>query len=167
MGVSLEVGKMFSSTQDDEGWGPWYNHWWIEPQAQLAWYHIDGAAFNLTNGLHANQGEIDFLTGRLGIVIGKKFNYGKDREEVDKRYSQFYVKAGIKHEFLGDQDIWISDGADNVHFRGTLGETRFYYGGGFDWNFSDQLKLYAQVEREQGSHYKKNYEVSAGLKWQF
>lgn len=167
IGASIEVGKMFSSTQDDEGWGPWYNHWWIEPQAQLAYYHINGKSFTLSNGLKADQGDIDFLTGRLGVVIGRKFNYRKDRTEVDKRYSQFYIKGGIKHEFLGEQKLWVSDGADRVDFRGSLESTRVYYGAGFDWNLTDQMRLYAQVERESGDKYRKDYEISAGLKWQF
>ncbi len=166
-GASIEVGKMFSSTQDDEGWGPWYNHWWIEPQAQLAYYHVFGKNFTLSNGMKTDQGDIDFLTGRLGVVIGKKFNYGKDRAVVDKRYSQFYVKGGIKHEFLGNQKLWVSDGANRVGFKGSLRGTRVYYGAGFDWNFTDQLRLYAQFERESGGKYKKDYEISAGLKWQF
>ncbi|MCD8244661.1 MAG: autotransporter outer membrane beta-barrel domain-containing protein, partial [Parabacteroides sp.] len=166
-GASLEVGKMFSSTQNDEGWGPWYNHWWIEPQAQLAYYRIHGRSFTLSNGMKADPHNIDFLTGRLGVVIGKKFNYGKDRAIVDKRYSQFYIKGGIKHEFLGKQRLTVSDTVNEVTFKGDFRGTRVYYGGGFDWNFTDQLRLYAQIERENGGKYKKDYEISVGLKWQF
>jgi outer membrane autotransporter protein len=162
-GASVEVGKMFSSGQDDEGWGPWYNHWWIEPQAQLAYYWVNGKKFSLDNGMAVNQKNGDSLIGRLGVVIGKKFNYGKNRKEVDKRYSQFYLKGGVKHEFLGKQSIRVNNDTFSSRLRGT----RVYYGAGADWNLTDQLRLYAQVERESGSKYKKDYEVSVGLKWQF
>jgi outer membrane autotransporter protein len=162
-GASVEVGKMFSSTQSDEGWGPWYNNWWIEPQAQLAYYWINGKKFSLDNDMNVRQKNGDSLIGRLGVVIGKKFNYGANRKEVDKRYSQFYVKGGVKHEFLGKQTLYVNNEAFNDKLRGT----RVYYGAGFDWNFTDQMKLYAQVERESGHKYKKDYEVSVGLKWQF
>jgi outer membrane autotransporter protein len=162
-GASVEVGRMFSSAQDDEGWGPWYSHWWIEPQAQLAYYWVNGKKFSMDNGMTVQQKNGDSLIGRLGVVIGKKFNYGKNRKEVDKRYSQFYLKGGVKHEFLGGQTVRVN----NDTFNGKLRGTRVYYGAGFDWNMTDQLRLYAQVERESGSKYRKDYEVSVGLKWQF
>jgi outer membrane autotransporter protein len=162
-GASVEVGKMFSSTQNDEGWGPWYNNWWIEPQAQLAYYWINGKKFSMDNDMNVRQKNGDSLIGRLGVVIGKKFNYGANRKEVDKRYSQFYVKGGVKHEFLGKQTLHVNNDTFNDKLRGT----RVYYGAGMDWNFTDQMKLYAQVERESGHKYKKDYEVSVGLKWQF
>jgi outer membrane autotransporter protein len=162
-GASVEVGRMFSSAQDDEGWGPWYGHWWIEPQAQLAYYWVNGKRFSMDNGMTVQQKNGDSLIGRLGVVIGKKFNYGRNRKEVDKRYSQFYLKGGVKHEFLGGQTVRVN----NDTFNGKLRGTRVYYGAGFDWNMTDQLRLYAQVERESGSKYRKDYEVSVGLKWQF
>ena len=162
-GASIEVGKMFSSAQDDEGWGPWYNHWWIEPQAQLSYYWIKGKNFSLDNGMAISQKDGNSLVGRLGVVAGKQFKYGRDREEMSKRYSQFYVKAGVKKEFLGDQTIYIND----TEFKGGLSGATFYYGAGADWNFSDQMRFYVQFEREKGGHYTKDYEVSAGLKWQF
>jgi outer membrane autotransporter protein len=162
-GASVEVGKMFSSAQDDEGWGPWYSHWWVEPQAQLAYYWVNGKKFSMDNGMTVRQKNGDSLIGRLGLVVGKKFNYGKNRKEVDKRYSQFYLKGGVKHEFLGSQTVRVN----NDTFNGKLRGTRVYYGAGFDWNVTDRMRLYAQVERESGSKYKKDYEVSVGLKWQF
>jgi outer membrane autotransporter protein len=162
-GASVEVGKMFSSGQNDEGWGPWYGHWWAEPQAQLAYYWINGKRFSMDNEMSVRQKNGNSLIGRLGVVVGKKFNYGANRKEVDKRYSQFYLKGGVKHEFLGKQTLYVNDQKFSDRLRGTT----VYYGAGFDWNLSDQLRLYAQVERERGSRYRKDYEVSAGLKWQF
>jgi outer membrane autotransporter protein len=162
-GASVEVGKMFSSTQNDEGWGPWYKQWWIEPQLQLAYYWGKGQNFKMDNGMTVSQKNGQSLIGRAGVVIGKKFNYGKNRKEVDKRYSQFYVKGGVKQEFLGDQKITVN----GERFSGNLRGPRVYYGAGFDWNATDQLRLYAQVEREQGSKYKRDYQVSVGLRWQF
>jgi outer membrane autotransporter protein len=162
-GASVETGKMFSSAQNDEGWGPWYSHWWVEPQAQLAYYWISGRRFSMDNDMRVRQKNGNSLIGRLGVVAGKKFNYGANRKEVDKRYSQFYLKGGVKHEFLGKQTLYVNDQKFDDRLRGTT----VYYGAGFDWNLSDQLRLYAQVERERGHKYRKDYEVSAGLRWQF
>jgi outer membrane autotransporter protein len=73
------------------------------------------------------------------------------------------VKAGVKNEFLGDEKMTVN----GERFSNNLKGARVYYGAGFDWNVSDQLRLYAQIEREQGSKYKRDYEVSVGLRWQF
>jgi outer membrane autotransporter protein len=73
------------------------------------------------------------------------------------------VKGGVKQEFLGDQKLTVN----GERFSGNLRGPRVYYGAGFDWNATDQLRLYAQVEREQGSKYKRDYEVSVGIRWQF
>jgi outer membrane autotransporter protein len=162
-GASVEVGRMFSSAQNDEGWGPWYNQWWIEPQLQLAYYWGKGKNFKMDNGMTVSQKNGQSLIGRAGIVIGKKFNYGENRKTVDKRYSQFYVKGGVKQEFLGNQKITVN----GERFSGNLRGPRIYYGAGVDWNATDGLRLYAQVEREQGSKYKRDYQVSVGLKRQF
>ena len=163
-GASIEVGHMFSTGDDDVSWGPWYQHWFLEPQAQLSYYWLKGKDFELSNGADVRQRNLDNLVGRLGLVLGKKFNYGKNRAEVDKRYSQFYIKGGVKHDFLGTRAVYV--GSDKFE-ADDIGTTTFYYGLGFDWNIADQWRFYFQAEREEGDGYDKDYEISAGLKWQF
>ena len=163
-GASIEVGHMFHSTRNDLSWGPWYNSWWLEPQLQLAFYRVEGEKYTLSSGGRIRQKDADSLIGRAGIVIGKKFNYGEDREEIDRRYSQLYLKAGVKHDFLGDRTVWF--GSDR--FDGEVaGKTTFYYGLGGDWQFNERMRLYGQFERETGDDYEKDYEVSVGLKYEF
>jgi len=163
-GASIEVGHMFHTTRNDLSWGPWYNSWWLEPQLQLAFYRVEGEKYTLSSGGRIRQKDADSLIGRAGIVVGKKFNYGEDREEIDRRYSQVYLKAGVKHDFLGDRTVWF--GSDR--FDGEVaGKTTFYYGLGGDWQFYERMRLYGQIERETGDDYEKDYEVSVGLKYEF
>ena len=163
-GASIEVGHMFHTTRNDLSWGPWYNSWWLEPQLQLAFYRVEGEKYTLSSGGRIRQKDADSLIGRAGIVVGKKFNYGEDREEIDRRYSQLYLKAGVKHDFLGDRTVWF--GSDR--FDGEVaGKTTFYYGLGGDWQFNERMRLYGQIERETGDDYEKDYEVSVGLKYEF
>ena len=163
-GASIEVGHMFHTTRNDLSWGPWYNSWWLEPQLQLAFYRVEGEKYTLSSGGKIRQKDADSLIGRAGIVVGKKFNYGEDREEIDRRYSQLYLKAGVKHDFLGDRTVWF--GSDR--FDGEVaGKTTFYYGLGGDWQFNERMRLYGQIERETGDDYEKDYEVSVGLKYEF
>ena len=97
LGASIEIGRMFSSARNDEGWGDWNSNWFLEPQAQLSYYRVKGKDFTLDNGMKVSQDDGDSLTGRLGLVLGKKYHYGKNRAEVDKRYAQFYLEGGVKH----------------------------------------------------------------------
>lgn len=163
LGASIEVGKMCSFMDNAEGWGAWYNNWFIEPQAQLSYYWVDGKSFTMDNGMKVSQGDGETLTGRLGVVLGKKYNYGKPFETVDKRYSQFYLTGGIKHEFAGEQDVTV----DGVRFSGDMFGTRYYYGAGFDWNMTDETRLYAQIEREEGNRYDRDYYLTIGIKTNF
>ena len=97
------------------------------------------------------------------MVLGKKYNYGKNRAEVDKRYAQFYLEGGVKQELAGRQHVSVND----VRFSGDMGGTRIYYGAGFDWNLTDQTRLYAQIERENGDRYDRDYYLTAGIKYQY
>lgn len=158
-GASVEFGRMIEYGKNDSHWT---DHWFIEPQAQLSYFWIRGKRFSMDNGMTVRQDDADSLTGRLGLVWGKKFNRHSP-DNKDPRYSQFYLKAGVNHEFLGKQTIHVND----IRFSDTLAGTRLYYGAGFDWQWTDDTRLYAQIEREHGHHYTREFEVSAGVKWDF
>ncbi len=162
LGASIEVGKMFSATQA-EGWGGWNSNWFAEPQAQLAYYWVRGKNFSLDNGLQVAQKNMDSLTGRLGLVLGKRYNGGKVRKEMDRHFTQFYLEGGVKQELAGNQSIRVN----GMEFSDKPGGTRLYYGVGMDWNFTDRTRMYAQLERENGSQYQKDYYLTIGLKHQF
>ena len=72
------------------------------------------------------------------------------------------MKAGVNHEFLGDQIAYIN----GFRMSSDIG-TRFYYGLGVDWQARDDLRFYMQAEREHGHHFTRDYNISAGLKWEF
>ena len=167
-GASVEIGHMFSfgDNVDDRRW---FNHWFVEPQLELSYFHARGADYSTSTGLRVNQDNADFLTGRAGLVLGKKFNYGSVNE-LDRRFFQFALIGGVKHEFLGgDQTIRYTgvDGAQASVHADDIDGSRFYYGLNFDWQVSNSCRLYAQLDREEGDHYTKEYDVSVGLKWTF
>ena len=61
LGLSAEVGKKFGLTKD----------FFVEPQAQLAYYWIKGKDFSMSNGMKVEQGDFNSWVGRLGLVAGK------------------------------------------------------------------------------------------------
>ena len=167
-GASVEVGHMFTlgDSVDDR---QWYNHFFIEPQVQLSYFHVNGEDYKTSTGLAVSQGDAEFLTGRAGVVLGKKFNYGTV-DELDRRYFQVALIGGVKHEFLGGDQTITYRGIDGdsvkVHADDIDG-TRFYYGVNFDWQVAENFRIYAQVDREEGDNYTKDYDVSVGAKWLF
>ena len=167
-GLSVEVGHMlsFRETVDDR---QWYNHFFLEPQLQLAFFHVQGKDYKTSTGLAVSQGNAEFLTGRVGLVLGKKFNYGTV-DDLDRRYFQVALLGGVKHEFLGgDQTISYTgvDGAKASVHAGDIDGTRFYYGVNCDWQVTDNFRLYAQASREEGDRYTKDYDISIGGKLLF
>ena len=160
-GVSGEIGHMFTlARQTSEHWT---NHWFIEPQVELSYFHVTGDKFTTTTGLTIDQDNADFLTGRLGFVVGKKVTY------ADQRWYQLGVIGGISHEFLGDQSLTFTgrDGASaRVDGRGLSGTT-YYYGITADWQVSDRVRLYGELDRTEGSNYTKDYGINIGFKYAF
>ena len=166
-GASVEVGHMFSFGGVDDR--RWFNHWFVEPQLQLSYFLAKGADYTTSTGLKVDQGNADFLTGRAGFVLGKKFNYGTI-DDLDRRYFQVALLGGVKHEFLGgDQTISYTgvDGAKASVHAGDIDGTRFYYGVNCDWQVTDNFRLYAQASREEGDRYTKDYDISVGGKLLF
>lgn len=166
-GTSIEIGHMFSlSNQSDDR--RWFNHWFIEPQIELSYFYIKGRDFKTSTGLRVEQGDADFLTGRAGFVIGKKFNYGTP-DDLDRRYFQIGLIGGVNHEFLGDQEIRFigTDGVSTKVDGHGLGGTSFYYGLTADWQIANRLRIYAELDREEGEHYTKDYGFNIGFKYSF
>ena len=167
-GASIEVGHMFTiaNAEDDR---PWFNHWFIEPQFELSYFRAQGADYRTSTGMKVEQDDADFLTGRAGLVIGKKFNYGT-ADDLDKRYFQAALIGGVKHEFLGGDQTIHYTGVDNVKLSAKADDiagTRIYYGVNMDWQLAQNLRLFGEVSREEGDGYTKDYDVSIGLKYSF
>lgn len=167
-GASVEVGHMFTfgDNVDDRRW---FNHWFIEPQFELSYFYAKGQNYGTSTGLTVDQDDADFLTGRAGVVIGKKFNYG-NVDSLDRRYFQIAVIGGVKHEFLGGDQTIRYRGTDGVRKQvraDDLAGTRFYYGLNCDWQLDDNWRLFAQLDREEGDGYTEDYDFSVGFKYAF
>lgn len=146
-GLSQELGRTFSFD----------NGFFVEPQLQLSWYWMKGTDFTTSNGMDVDQDDMYALTGRAGLVLGKKWDLDEGR------FFQPYLKAGVNHEFMGDQKVQIN----GIEFSDDLRGTRGYYGAGFDLQFAGNARLYAEFEREDGQKASTPWSVSAGLRVEF
>ena len=96
-GVSAEVGHRFE-------FGESASAWYVEPTAQLTWFHAEGKDFTTSTGLAVSQGDADFITGRLGAAMGKTFALGTDSDPLAS-YLSVGLKGGMLYQFDGDQTI--------------------------------------------------------------
>lgn len=150
LGASIEGGRKFSLGGDKS--------LFIEPQAQLSYYWMKGDDFSMSNAMEVRQENFDSLTGRLGFVAGKDFI-----DSLGNNKGQLYARLGVNHEFLGDQNIRVND----IRFSDDLLGTRIYYGLAGEWRPYENFKFFGYIEREDGSDYTKEFEVSAGIKYTF
>lgn len=148
LGASIEGGRNFKLANDV----------FIEPQVQLSYFWLKGKGFTMDNGLEVDTKNADVVTGRAGLVLGKKWEISKSR------YVQPYLKGGVIHEFTGDDKTTIN--YDNV-FKGDISGTRPYYGLGIDWKFNEQARLYGEFERQDGDHVRSLWNVNVGLRVSF
>lgn len=75
------------------------NDWYFEPQAQLQFAYVDGADYRTKSGIHVDIDDAKSLAGRLGFRIGKE-----DMKD-DGTKNNYYFKADVLHEFLGDRSF--------------------------------------------------------------
>lgn len=160
-GISAEAGHRFEL-------GETASAWYVEPTAQLTWFHAEGKDFTTSTGLAVSQGDADFITGRLGAAMGKTFALGTDSDPLASYFS-VGLKGGMLYQFDGDQTITAhgTDGA-TVHCDAMdLKGARAYYGLTADWKIDDAWRVYGQISREEGSGYTKDYDASIGVRYAF
>ena len=135
------------------------NGFYIEPQAQLAYGHLDGDTYTTSNGVSVHQDGIESLVGRVG------FNIGWDVNET----SNIYLKANVLHEFLGDYGVSMSDAAGRARLTGDYGDTWFEYGLGAAFKFGRPESanfFYCDVERSDGGDLEEEWHWNAGFRFE-
>ena len=153
-GISAEVGHQFRFLE-----GSADSFWFAEPQIQLSYFRVKGKNYETSNAIHVEQKSVNFLTGRVGVSAGKQFAYGAEK----KRYLQLSAKAGLIHEFAGDQKLRLNEKKLSADGKKNL----FYYGADMDWQFADNHKLYLKVDRATGSGYRKDIQIQGGYRYSF
>ena len=135
------------------------NGFYIEPQAQLAYGHLDGDTYTTSNGVSVHQDGIESLVGRVGFNIGWDVN----------KTSNIYLKANVLHEFLGDYGVSMSDAAGRARLTGDYGDTWFEYGLGAAFKFGRPESanfFYCDVERSDGGDLEEEWHWNAGFRFE-
>lgn len=133
------------------------NNWYFEPQVQLQYARVTDANYTTSQGTEVSLDAINSLIARAGFRLGK---------DLGER-STVYFKADVLHEFLGDQDIYATDGTGTMDVTYGNEGTWCDIGFGFATAMSKTSYAYLDVETSLGNDYEETYQINAGLQWSF
>lgn len=133
------------------------NNWYFEPQVQLQYARVTDANYTTSQGTEVSLDAINSLIARAGFRLGK---------DLGER-STVYFKADLLHEFLGDQDIYATDGTGTMDV--TYGNEGTWYdvGFGFATKMSKNSYAFMDFEKSFGNDNDETYQINAGMQWSF
>lgn len=149
-GVSVEGGHQFCFGEKGA--------WFVEPSLQASWYRAEGADYRLTNGMKVDEDSMTSVTGRAGVLAGRRF-FGADGNFT----GDLYVRGGVLYEFDGDQTVHVNGEKYDVDGLGARG----YAGIGGEKYLNKSVKLYGYLETQHGHRYATELEGRLGLKVSF
>lgn len=132
--------------------------WYIEPQVQLTLGRLGSVSYTTDNGISVRQSGIKSAVSRLGFNLGRN---------VDSR-TNVYLKVNWLHEFGGSHDVAMTDSnGERAKIDRGYGDTWLEYGIGAALQTGKNNYLYFDLERSNGSDFKKDWNWNIGARWSF
>ena len=130
----------------------------VEPNFGLQYAYVMGDDYKASNGVKIEQDDFDALIASLGARIG--FNFPNNAGKL-------FARASVNHDFLGEIDGTASKAnlAESMYMD--LGGTWVTYGVGTQFNITDNLSVWGNVDRTTGGEVSTNYMMNAGLRYVF
>lgn len=138
---------------------------YVEPSAEFTYTWMDGESFTMGD-VKREIGDSESLIGRFGFALGKQCPSG---------FGDFYVRAGLVHEFMGNAAITSTlttraAGATRTVSR-TITEdgddTWVEYAVGGNINFSKNAYMYVDLERTEGAKLEEDWRANVGVRYSF
>ena len=165
--------KLFNGDESKSSFGTWYqqasvewgrkkvlnNQWYIEPQSQIQYTHINGKNYRTSDGISQDFDSMNSFIGRLGFRLGR---------DIDAK-TAWYFKADILHEFAGNRTYNLTsiDGLERLRFDKTNHDTWYDIGAGITAELSNDRSLWLEFERNFNGSYDNEWELNAGMTWRF
>ena len=130
---------------------------YVEPQAEVMYTYVDGDKFDIGAAQYSIDASDSFTT-RLGLASGIKCPNNK---------GDFYVRASVVHEFLGDSKVTGSAQGSSGVLTMDGKDTWIEYGFGGNINLTKNTYLWADVERSSGSTLDTDYRATFGIRHSF
>lgn len=145
--LSAEMGWRYFATEE----------LYLEPQVQIWYGHVFDADYHTSTGIKVENDSVDSLVGRVGVKMGYKDSQGR---------GGVFLKASVLHDWEGDAKFRYSKGADvSRTLTESLGGTWYEYGLGADYNATDQVHLYADLEAGNGGEVDTDYRFNVGVRY--
>lgn len=151
LGTGAEFGKKFSFSENR----------YIEPQIQLQYTYIDDTDYTTNQNTKVNYEEINSLIGRIGFRLGQDF-YKENLKD-----NTIYLKLDANHEFLGEQKIDAKDNTGILREKYSNDTTWYDVGIGGAKNLTEDLYVYADIEKQFGENKDNSYQFNLGFRYKF
>ncbi len=133
----------------------------VEPQLEATYSYINSDELKFKGAKTAtyDYDSVNSLVGRLGGVFGIQCPNNARRN--------FYVRASVVREFLGDTVMTGQAGAVTNKLKTDGADTWFEFGAGANYNLTDAANVWVDVERTEGAELEEDYRVNVGLRYNF
>ena len=113
--------------------------------------------YTTNSGIEVEQDSIYTAEGRIGASVGYKFN--------DK--GNIYARTHLVKEFAGDIDAkYTADGLVNITSE-DMGDTWFEFGIGVNYKFTENMNIYADIEKSGASTVDTKWQGNLGFRYEF
>ncbi len=148
--VSAEAGWRFYPVKDVL---------FVEPQAEMMFGYVDSADYTTSSGIKVEQDSTQAVIGRIGFAAGFKY---------PNNLGNIYVRASLLHDFDGDVDYrFISSNGGSRQLSEDIGGTWYEYGVGANFNFTDNMHGYVDLERQSGGEVVEDWRWNVGVRYSF
>lgn len=145
VGMTLETGRRLALGQ----------HWFVEPQAELAWFRAGGGTYTASNGLRIEDDGGTSLQARLGAQAGRRFDLRGDA------VVQPYARLSWVQELKGVSTVRTN----GIAHRTDLGAGRVELGLGVAAALGKGHNLYASYEYSHGPRLSLPWTVQLGYRY--
>ncbi|RON11636.1 autotransporter outer membrane beta-barrel domain-containing protein [Pseudomonas frederiksbergensis] len=145
VGASLEFGRHIKLADD----------YFVEPYAQLSGLIIDGANYDLDNGLSADGDRAHSLLGKVGATVGRNFKWAEGKTV------QPYLRAAYVHEFANNSDVDVN----NIGFKTDLSGSRGELGAGVALAVTDKVSMHMDLDYSNGDKIEQPWGVNVGARY--
>ena len=129
----------------------------FEPQVEVWYGHVFDAQYQTSTNVDVDQASTDSLVGRAGFRLGL---------ECPNNRGTAFIKASVLHDWEGEADFRFSKGGVSSRtLTEDLGGTWYEYGIGGDFNATEQLHFWVELERGDGGEVDTDYRATIGMRY--
>ncbi|MBS7327281.1 MAG: autotransporter outer membrane beta-barrel domain-containing protein [Oxalobacter sp.] len=133
-------------------------NYYIEPQAEFMYGHLNSTGYTTNRGVKVDQSSIKSAVGRLGVAAGWA--------SPDKTGS-VYIKASVLNDWEADSVVRTSKDGVKRRYHEDMGGTWGEFAVGGTWNINKRLSAYGEMETTVGNPVRTTYQFNAGLRLHF